>query len=57
MGYPDPKFVALYCSKLALKNKLNFKNTKVMDLACGTGLVGKYLSDHGFKNIAGIDIS
>jgi len=26
-------------------------------LACGTGLVGKYLSESGFKNIYGLDIS
>ena len=45
MGYPDPKFVANYAAKFAEKNKWNTTNVKVLDLACGTGLVGKYLSD------------
>lgn len=28
-----------------------------MDLACGTGLVGKYLSEKGINHIVGLDIS
>ena len=30
---------------------------EVVDMGCGTGLVGKYLADMGFKNIVGIDAS
>lgn len=28
-----------------------------MDLGCGTGLIGKYLSPSGYSNIVGLDIS
>jgi len=45
VGYPDPKYVAAYCAKFALKCKLDLSKVTVLDLACGTGLVGKYLSD------------
>lgn len=44
MGYPDPKYVADYVVKFAKKNKLD-SNAKIMDLACGTGLIGQYLSE------------
>ena len=30
---------------------------KVLDVGCGTGLIGKYLAEEGFKNIVGVDIS
>merc|ERR1719409_208189 len=30
---------------------------RILDLACGTGLVGKYLAQEGFKNVEGVDIS
>ena len=30
---------------------------RVLDVACGTGLIGKYLAEKGFKNISGCDIS
>ena len=43
-GYPDPKYVADYVAKFAKKNKQD-SNVKIMDLACGTGLVGQYLSE------------
>lgn len=45
VGYPDPKYVAAYCAKFAQKSKLDLSKVTVLDLACGTGLVGKYLSD------------
>lgn len=57
MGYPDPKYVAKFVDKYTQKNKWDVANVKVLDLACGTGLVGKYLSESGFKNVHGIDIS
>lgn len=44
MGYPDPKYVADYVAKFAKKNKWD-SNAKIMDFACGTGLVGQYLSE------------
>lgn len=45
MGYPDPKYVATYAKKFADKNKWDTSKMKVLDLACGTGLVGKNLAD------------
>jgi len=57
MGYPDPKFCAKYVQKIANKNGQNFKDVQIMDLGCGTGLVGKYLAGAGFKDIVGLDIS
>ena len=30
---------------------------KVMDLGCGTGLVGQYLYEKGYTNVDGIDAS
>ena len=45
MGYPDPKYVANYVAKFNTKNNWNPKDVKVLDMACGTGLVGKYLAD------------
>jgi predicted TPR repeat methyltransferase len=48
IGYPDPKkvadFVQLFVSKSNEKNSV-----KILDFACGTGLVGKYLKEYGFS--------
>lgn len=57
MGYPDPKYVAKQVTKISEKNRQDPSQLKVLDLACGTGLVGQYLSEQGFQNIYGIDIS
>ena len=57
MGYPDPQYVANYVAKLAKKAQLAPADAKVVDFACGTGLVGKYLSESGFTNIVGLDLS
>jgi ubiquinone/menaquinone biosynthesis C-methylase UbiE len=32
-------------------------NTKVLDVGCGTGLMGFYLNNYGFTEITGMDIS
>jgi ubiquinone/menaquinone biosynthesis C-methylase UbiE len=57
MGYPDPEYVAKFVAKMAKKDKMMTENVKVIDFACGSGLVGKYLHEQGFKNIVGLDIS
>lgn len=57
MGYPDPKYVANFVDKFARKSSMDPANVKVVDFACGTGLVGQYLSDKKYKNIVGLDIS
>ena len=33
------------------------ENAEVFDMGCGTGLVGQYLTEFGFKNIDGVDAS
>jgi len=30
---------------------------QVFDMGCGTGLVGQYLNEAGYKNIIGVDAS
>lgn len=35
----------------------NPADVKIIDFACGTGLIGQKLQQHGFTNITGIDIS
>lgn len=57
MGYPDPKYVANFVAKVAKKEHLPLAGAKIIDFACGTGLVGKYLHEHGFRNIVGVDVS
>ena len=56
-GFHDP----LKCSELVedLWSTLNKEKTeiKVLDMGCGTGLVGKYLYDYGFRQIVGVDAS
>jgi predicted TPR repeat methyltransferase len=53
-GWHDP----LKCAELA---KLclgdEAENAQVLDMGCGTGLVGKYLKERGFKTIVGVDAS
>lgn len=57
MGYPDPKFVAKFVCKIAKQDGKNPSDCKIIDMGCGTGLIGKYLAPKGFKNIVGLDIS
>ena len=47
----QPKSVQL------LSSHVKDKATKIIDIGCGTGLVGKYLQEHGFNNFDGLDIS
>jgi len=57
MGYPDPKYVAKFVDKYTKKNNWNATKVNILDLGCGTGLVGKNLAESGFTNIYGVDIS
>lgn len=45
MGYPDPRYVANYVARFTKRNKWLPKDMSVIDFGCGTGLVGKHLSD------------
>jgi SAM-dependent methyltransferase len=56
-GFHDPKKCAELVSKhfeLVSKPK---EEIEVLDMGCGTGLVGKYLYEDGFKQIVGLDAS
>ena len=33
------------------------RSTRILDVACGTGLAGAYLQQHGYKNVDGADLS
>jgi len=44
MGYPDPKYIASCVDKFTKKSGLKPQDAKIIDFACGTGLVGQYLS-------------
>ena len=53
-GWHDP----LKCAELA-KEAIGDKaeEAEVLDMGCGTGLVGQYLKERGFKKILGVDAS
>lgn len=56
-GFHDPKKCAELtneCYELTGKSK---EECEVLDMGCGTGLVGQYLSEDGFKQIVGLDAS
>ena len=57
MGYPDPQYVANFVGKMTKKARINPADAKVADFACGTGLVGQYLAEQGFKSVVGLDVS
>ncbi len=44
------------CVKL-VSNELEDKNVEIVDVGCGTGLVGEHLRIFGFTNFDGVDIS
>jgi SAM-dependent methyltransferase len=61
-GWNDPE----ECAKLArdteeslpdeLRN-VGKENIEILDMGCGSGLVGKYLYEYGFRKIVGVDCS
>ena len=54
VGYHDP----LKCAELAKELFGDDAAEKqVFDMGCGTGLVGQYLKERGFKHIVGVDAS
>jgi predicted TPR repeat methyltransferase len=57
VGWPDPKRCAEYCRDLVNVANSTKETARVLDLGCGTGLVGKYLNEEGFLNTDGIDAS
>jgi len=60
-NYDGPGYLVNYLMELAEKNKidviLNNADFKVIDIACGSGLVGTRLKQTGFQHIDGTDLS
>ena len=44
LGYPDPKKVVEKVDRYVKRNGLSKDTVKILDVACGTGLIGKYLA-------------
>ena len=55
-GYKGPAVAAkLFAQKL---QEFGYSNdARIVDLGCGTGLVGEELWKHGYKNIDGVDLT
>ncbi|MDD7964816.1 class I SAM-dependent DNA methyltransferase [Actinomycetospora lemnae] len=51
LGYPSPERVAERVASLVRPD------TDVLDVACGTGLVGAALAARGFRSLDGLDVS
>lgn len=53
-GWHDP----IKCAELAEEVlKESISRSMILDMGCGTGLVGKFLYEKGFRNIVGLDAS
>ena len=57
VGYPDPSKVAEHALEQCNKMGKRPNEVAVLDMGCGTGLVGKFLAEKGFTNIHGVDLS
>jgi predicted TPR repeat methyltransferase len=54
VGYHDP----LKCAELTKEIfGESTEDKQVLDMGCGTGLVGQYLKERGFKHVVGVDAS
>ena len=56
-GWPDPRKSADLAGEFVDQTQAKREVAEVFDMGCGTGLVGEYLSEMGFKNIDGVDAS
>lgn len=56
-GFHDPKKCAEMVNETYTLVGKEKADVKILDLGCGTGLVGVYLAEDGFKDIAGLDAS
>jgi 2-polyprenyl-3-methyl-5-hydroxy-6-metoxy-1,4-benzoquinol methylase len=56
-GFHDPKKCAELTKECFNLIGKDMAEVDVLDMGCGTGLVGKYLHDYGFRSIVGLDAS
>ena len=56
LGYVAPKYAAEQLSEKLDEQGLS-KNARIIDLGCGTGLVGEHFHKLGYTNVDGLDIS
>jgi SAM-dependent methyltransferase len=56
-GFHDPKKCAELTSETYTMLNKEKGDVDILDLGCGTGLVGKYLKEDGFSKITGLDAS
>ena len=57
LGHPDPVEAAELVVKLSTTNEGPDLSLSVLDMGCGTGLVGEELHKRGFRDIVGCDAS
>ena len=57
VGFPDPKKCQELTSEFYQLTGKSKEECEILDMGSGTGLVGQYLTEDGFKNITGVDAS
>ena len=57
VGYPDPRKCAEMAQKCLEQANVAIEEAEVLDMGCGTGLVGHNLFELGFRCIDGVDAS
>ena len=57
VGWPDPMKCAELVEACQPDVTISKEHTRILDMGCGTGLVGQYLKEKGFDNIDGQDAS
>ena len=58
VNFCDPYNIAAQAHKKEIDGGLNLpRDSKILDIGCGTGLVARILSREGFKDISGVDAS
>ena len=56
-GWNDPSECAKLVHQTNQNKKVPLEKAEILDMGCGSGLVGKYLAEYGYKKIVGVDCS
>jgi len=56
-GWPDPRKSADLAHEHVEHTGKTVETATIFDMGCGTGLVGKYMTEFGYKFIDGVDAS